>query len=183
MKIIKTSEIKKTPWKNGQGLTREIAVCPQQGDFIWRLSVADINGPNQFSIFKGYKRILVPWIGNGFLLNGKKINSFELYQFDGGENIHCDIDGAPVVDLGLIYKPDCVKVRAQILSNIPGEIIDVQAQGKSEIFIFCFEGNMRTEDSQMLNSGDALHIEPSRAVKLKIESKVMAIKLEIKYLD
>lgn len=178
MKLIRSSEIQKTPWKNGQGLTRQIAIFPQQDDFLWRLSVAEIKGPNHFSNYKGYKRLLVPWKGNGFILNGKKIKPFEIYQFDGEEEIYCEIESKMVLDLGLIYKADQISV----VSKIHTGIIDMQCEDKSEIFIFCFKGTLESETGKTLLEGDALHIQESESVRLQAKSKVMAISLEIKYL-
>ncbi|MBP9088440.1 MAG: HutD family protein [Kofleriaceae bacterium] len=54
------------PWKNGRGITHEIwrhrratSAAPLDG-FDIRLSVAEIEGAQPFSLFAGYQRVLVP---------------------------------------------------------------------------------------------------------------------------
>ena len=50
-----------TKWRNGRGITREIAVSPPGAaleGFDWRVSMADLNGAAPFSIFHGVDRIL-----------------------------------------------------------------------------------------------------------------------------
>lgn len=49
------------PWKNGGGLTREVAVHPEGSgfdDFDWRLSIAEIRAGGPFSAFPGIERQL-----------------------------------------------------------------------------------------------------------------------------
>ena len=48
------SEYRLMPWKNGLGVTREMAVFPsganlERGDFLWRLSSADVGTSGPFS--------------------------------------------------------------------------------------------------------------------------------------
>ncbi len=49
------------PWKNGGGVTREIAVFPDgagMDDFQWRISMAEVTEPGPFSRFEGIDRHL-----------------------------------------------------------------------------------------------------------------------------
>ncbi|MCR6658278.1 MAG: HutD family protein [Asticcacaulis sp.] len=49
------------PWKNGGGVTREIAVFPEgagMDDFQWRISMAEVTEPGPFSSFDGIDRHL-----------------------------------------------------------------------------------------------------------------------------
>lgn len=59
------------PWKNGGGVTREIAAFPSQAggqDFDWRVSVADITANGPFSRFDGIDRQIVLLSGAGVRL-------------------------------------------------------------------------------------------------------------------
>ena len=50
-----------TPWRNGGGITREIAASPagaSLADFDWRISMAEISAQGPFSTFQGIDRIL-----------------------------------------------------------------------------------------------------------------------------
>lgn len=51
-----------TPWKNGGGMTREVAIWPPRStlnDFDWRVSIAEVHDAGPFSPFEGIDRTLV----------------------------------------------------------------------------------------------------------------------------
>jgi environmental stress-induced protein Ves len=57
-----------TPWKNGGGVTREIACVPVgsgMADFDWRVSIAQIASDGPFSIFPGVDRVITLLEGGG----------------------------------------------------------------------------------------------------------------------
>lgn len=65
------ADIAPTRWKNGGGNTRELAVWPPAAgmdDFVWRLSVADIERDGPFSAFPGIDRQIVLLDGAGVTL-------------------------------------------------------------------------------------------------------------------
>jgi environmental stress-induced protein Ves len=69
--IIELRDCAPTPWKNGAGLTREIAVEPPDAsidDFGWRISVAEISRDAPFSAFAGVDRRIVLIAGHGMWL-------------------------------------------------------------------------------------------------------------------
>ena len=54
VRILRAAQQRATPWKNGAGLTRELAVHPVGGDlgqFDWRASIAEIRAAGPFSDF------------------------------------------------------------------------------------------------------------------------------------
>jgi len=59
------------PWKNGAGLTRELAVEPQgagTADFDWRISIAEVDRDAPFSAFPGVDRCITLLRGAGLRL-------------------------------------------------------------------------------------------------------------------
>lgn len=61
-----------TPWKNGGGMTQEIACSPAQADlhsFDWRLSIAHIASDGDFSAFPGVDRVITLLEGEGVHLS------------------------------------------------------------------------------------------------------------------
>lgn len=107
-KIISAAENKKMPWKNGLGITSEISIEPRGEDFTkntfkWRLSSAHVSGPNSFSQFPGYDRVLTVLFGKGLKLNNKTLKQFEVLKFSGDEKIDCALLDDEVIDLGIIY--------------------------------------------------------------------------------
>jgi environmental stress-induced protein Ves len=72
--LLSPSDYRSMPWKNGQGSTTEIAVFPAgaslaAGDFLWRVSMAEIKADGDFSSFPGYERSLLLASGNGMELD------------------------------------------------------------------------------------------------------------------
>jgi environmental stress-induced protein Ves len=63
------------PWKNGGGTTRQLAVWPMDAtsdDFLWRISIAQIDAPGEFSTFPGTDRTILLWRGEGVTLRDQR---------------------------------------------------------------------------------------------------------------
>lgn len=61
MQVLRAAERKATPWKNGGGVTREVAAWPPGtgfDEFDWRVSMAEVRADGPFSVFPGVERIL-----------------------------------------------------------------------------------------------------------------------------
>jgi hypothetical protein len=59
--ILRAAERTAVPWKNGGGLTREVAVHPPGSDFAsfdWRVSLAEVRRGGPFSIFPQIDRLM-----------------------------------------------------------------------------------------------------------------------------
>ncbi|WFU08695.1 HutD family protein [Rhizobium sp. CB3090] len=71
MKLLRASDHKRMPWKNGGGETVEIAVSPEGAglaDFDWRVSMATVATDGPFSVFPGIDRTLSILDGGGMTL-------------------------------------------------------------------------------------------------------------------
>jgi environmental stress-induced protein Ves len=72
MRILRAAEYRSMPWKNGGGVTTEIAVSPTGAgldDFDWRVSMARVEGGGPFSQFAGIDRTLAVLEGEGIVLD------------------------------------------------------------------------------------------------------------------
>ncbi|MDT1064356.1 HutD family protein [Paracoccus sp. CPCC 101403] len=70
--ILSATGHRRMPWKNGRGVTTEIAVHPQGAglaDFGWRVSMAAVDEDGDFSIFPGIDRSLAVLSGDGIALS------------------------------------------------------------------------------------------------------------------
>jgi environmental stress-induced protein Ves len=59
VRILRARDRTPVPWKNGGGLTREVAVHPEGSgfdDFDWRVSIAEVHDGGPFSAFPGIER-------------------------------------------------------------------------------------------------------------------------------
>ncbi|SEA85750.1 HutD/Ves family protein [Paraburkholderia sartisoli] len=81
--LLRGVDLVASPWKNGGGVTREIAVAPEGAaldTFVWRVSVADVAQPGPFSRFAGIDRALVLLAGAGMLLDDAEGHTHALTQ-------------------------------------------------------------------------------------------------------
>ncbi|ASL42718.1 Protein Ves [Burkholderia sp. AD24] len=70
--LIRGADLVAAPWKNGGGVTREVAAVPEQAgldSFVWRVSIADVAQAGPFSRFAGIDRTLVLLSGAGMMLD------------------------------------------------------------------------------------------------------------------
>lgn len=168
-KKISISEYKTMPWKNGLGVTAQIALVPEgasfpEGDFLWRLSSATVRTSSAFSLFPGCDRLLVVWKGEGLKLNGKLLLPNEPLRFSGEEPIDCELLGDEVIDVGLIF--DHAKVQAEmtteVLSSGPERNIKVD---QGEHYLFCGEGGFIAQDLT-IQEGETLHLTSGMEIKI-----------------
>lgn len=99
------------PWRNGRGVTLEIAREPALGeDFAWRLSLADIDRDGEFSAYPGYRRALVLVAGKRLHLRFLGHGNCSLdptkrgTRFEGEWKTHCAIPDGGCTDLSLIVR-------------------------------------------------------------------------------
>ncbi len=144
------TDVKPTPWRNGAGLTRELVVWPAQGDWRWRMSVADVVAGGPFSRFEGITRWFAVLTGSGVVLNIRhqpaktqtqpdKCREHRLTPaaaplcFDGGDATDCQLIQGPTQDFNLMLHADCqpalmLRVNGQLMQRVPaGKTIAVYA--------------------------------------------------------
>jgi environmental stress-induced protein Ves len=111
-RVLSPAEFRRMPWKNGGGLTTELASYPPRAAldaFDWRVSVADITRDGPFSYFEGIDRTIVLISGGGIRLEGPGRTlelraSFEPYAFFGEDPIHCTLLDGPVRDFNVMLR-------------------------------------------------------------------------------
>jgi uncharacterized protein len=110
--ILTPTDYRRMPWKNGGGVTTEIAMHPLGAgfdSFAWRVSVADIEQGGAFSVFEGVDRTLVLLTGAGMRLTGdgeplELRATFEPVSFSGDRNLACSLVDGPVRDFNLMVR-------------------------------------------------------------------------------
>ena len=111
--VLRAVDYPRMPWKNGGGSTEEITRDAGDGleGFGWRLSIADIGEPGDFSVFAGYLRIITVLQGAGMTLNIDGKDSEPLlvsdpFAFSGDSRVSCTLLDGPIRDFNLIYSPN-----------------------------------------------------------------------------
>lgn len=115
MRILRRAEYRRMPWKNGQGLTEEVAIFPPGSPldgFDWRISIAHVSVAGPFSPFPGVDRSIALLDGDGLVLdlpNGDVTlvaPSEPPFSFPGEWDISSRNIGGPTIDLNIMTKRD-----------------------------------------------------------------------------
>ena len=111
MEILRSGERTPTVWKNGGGVTREVAAGPPGAgldDFTWRISLADVAHSGSFSVFSGIDRIITVVDGPGMRLvvDGvpRRVDPYEPFTFSGDAVTECALLGGAIVDFNVMVR-------------------------------------------------------------------------------
>lgn len=148
IRILRAADRPAAGWKNGGGVTREIAAGPEgagMDDFAWRVSLAEVTAGGPFSVFPGVDRVLTLAEGAGMDLAIGGVRRlvdrrFAPQRFPGDEPTDCRLLGGPVVNFNVMYRrsavtADTAVVRGDLALTVrPGETLLVVAlEGAAEI--------------------------------------------------
>ncbi|MFS8124401.1 HutD family protein [Rhizobium sp. BR 250] len=113
MTLLRASDYKRMPWKNGGGETVEIAIFPPGSsveDFDWRISMATVASDGPFSIFPGIDRTLSILQGNGMALSiaaGDPLlltKESPLLPFPADVPVNATLPSGPITDLNVMTR-------------------------------------------------------------------------------
>ncbi|WP_459620153.1 HutD/Ves family protein [Burkholderia sp. 3C] len=142
--LIRADALVASPWKNGGGVTREIAAEPPGASldaFAWRVSVADVAQPGPFSRFPGIDRTLVLLSGAGMTLvaeGGPRTllaEPLDRYAFDGELALSAELTAGPTRDFNLMTRRSAVTGRVSVMTD--GASLESRAPC---VLLFCAHG-------------------------------------------
>ncbi|WP_051806691.1 HutD family protein [Streptomyces sp. NRRL F-2664] len=112
VRVLRAADRPATVWKNGGGVTREIAAWPADADmdsFRWRVSLAGVAADGPFSAFPGIDRTLTLVEGAGMDLAVAGVHRlvderFTPQDFAGDEPTDCRLIAGPVVNFNVMCR-------------------------------------------------------------------------------
>lgn len=108
-------------WKNGGGITREVARAMDGDRLLWRLSLAEVASDGPFSAFPGLMRILTVIRGAGLVLRTPigviTAEPLAPVRFTGDLPVACSRIAGTVTDINVIFDPARVAARVMRLSG------------------------------------------------------------------
>jgi uncharacterized protein len=183
MQIIRFTDLQQTPWKNGKGITREIAIARVGDALIWRLSIADVGIDGPFSKFEGLSRILTVIEGQGMELISHdetlKADCAVPVSFDGALEIQSRLKAGPLRDLNLIYNPSFCTGHAEVITGASKH--SIEAKPLRITALHCIVGAVSLCETELLHKGDTAVIEGDAfqfAISVNCQALVITIQIE-----
>ncbi len=148
-------------WKNGAGITHQLARSDDQSGMRWRVSIAEVASDGPFSRFEQTDRIIMLLQGKGFCLHGAEDQPRVLdkallpFAFAGETAIDCTLIAGPVRDFNLMTRRADVKACLQVLSVTA----PLSLQLANESLLYLASGQLQLsfkEQSYQLDAGQSL---------------------------
>jgi uncharacterized protein len=175
IRLLRSSEYRRMPWKNGGGETREILVSPPGASLDaleWRVSLATVASDGPFSEFRGITRTLSVIRGAGITLEvgplvghrqtQQLLTSSEPYTFDGEVPASAWLIDGPIVDLNVMSRRGVARHR---VTRMRLEGVSQLATSADVTLVFCRTGSVMChagETSIELGAEDCALMAPSR---------------------
>ncbi|WP_407710155.1 HutD family protein [Arthrobacter nitrophenolicus] len=127
MQIIRFADLKAEPWRNGGGVTRQLASRHsaaggedgQGGAWDWRVSIADVTRAGDFSPFPGMERLLTVIEGDLLLLTvggaEHPVEKYRPFRFDGGAATAGALPTGDIRNLNVITRAGAYKAYTSII--------------------------------------------------------------------
>ena len=134
MQIIRFADLKPQPWRNGGGVTRELAshrggaaagatsagaTSSDDGAWDWRVSIADVTSAGEYSPFPGMERVLTVIEGELLLLavDGTEhpLEKYRPFRFPGGAASSSALPTGDVRNLNVIAREGAFKAYTSIV--------------------------------------------------------------------
>lgn len=156
--IIRLDQCPPQRWKNGLGRTREVAVQPcagGNGDFLWRVSIAEVDSAAPFSTFPGIDRSITLLDGDGFTmtLDEHRVHAlttaFVPFAFAGEAAVAVTLAGGPTRDFNLMVRRSLARGEVLVWREAATHLLD-----PATVLVFCARGEIDTADGR-LHGGDA----------------------------
>ncbi|WP_322057840.1 HutD family protein [Paraburkholderia sp. J63] len=177
--LLRGADLVASPWKNGGGVTREIALAnlpgAEPGNFAWRVSVADVSQAGPFSRFEGVARTLVLLEGAGMVLDetapegeaphgGAPVRThtlaraLDVARFDGEAPIDARLVDGPTRDFNLMVRRDAARAAFEVWRENVARRIEADT-----VLLYCAQGetSVRVNGAgpTRLAAGDTLRID------------------------
>jgi len=168
--LLPANEYRRERWKNGLGWTREVFRWPpDQAEWDWRVSIAEVDKGGPFSTFPGVDRELVLLSGEGMRLDFEDGESVELrpphdrHRFAGERVLAAELFNGPTQDFNLMWRRE--RVQATLLHRpLVGPMLFFAEPGVRWL-AYLISGRAPVKDRLLplaMEQGDSVLLEPER---------------------
>jgi hypothetical protein len=175
-RLLKPSDYRAMPWKNGGGITTELAIEPEGASldtgFSWRLSMADVRTDGPFSIYQDCERTIMLVKGKGMELdfNGHGIqrleNAYEPVMFPGEWHAVGRLLNGPCRDFNVITRKGLTQ-KVSVLRPSPRAVLPAAPT----LLVFCAQGKAKvTPTGNLLSHHELLRLDDAGVVEIHAET-------------
>lgn len=169
------SGFRRTPWKNGGGVTVDIADAYRAGaepgswaGMVWRFGRTTIDRPGPFSDLAGYDRILTVVAGRGLVLRSGDGAALDMrapcrpVAFPGELALASELEEGPVEVVNLIGDRAAVAIAVDVLARpgpvrlAAGEVVLYAPAGAAAVALGAEELAIPAGDALRVRAGSAL---------------------------
>jgi uncharacterized protein len=165
------------PWKNGLGSTTEIVRRPENGEFDFRVSIADVTEDGPFSRFDGIERIIMTIEGAGMRLTHAgatvTLQQFEPYQFAGELDTYCSLLSGAVRDFNVMTRRDSCQARV---------VVHRSSFEARATLLYCAVGDAAVEANGMqfrLRAGETLLMDSDIVIRAELSRDAVVIAVSV----
>ncbi|MBN3754634.1 HutD family protein [Paraburkholderia sp. Tr-20389] len=192
--VTRGAELVASPWKNGGGVTREVAAFPEGAAldaFVWRVSVADVAQAGPFSRFAGIDRTLVLLSGAGMLLDeaGGVTHALReplaIARFEGETAIDARLVDGAARDFNLMVRRGAATGDVDVWRDTHSTRLDADV-----VLLFCAQGELRVTTGEgvsatttVLATNDTLRIDHAHALSCEVEGSGALLAVSLRYME
>ncbi|MEV6758611.1 HutD family protein [Streptomyces sp. NPDC051214] len=156
--VLRWSEYRSMPWKNGGGVTREVASGAVRAPFAaekpaeepahgfdWRVSIADVDAGGPFSPFPGVDRVITLVEGEGMVLTvdgaSQLVEPLSPFAFPGDATTDCLLKAGAVRDMNVMTRRGRATAQVRMVAVAAAQDAEmVCAEGETVLVMAVTEG-------------------------------------------
>lgn len=146
VELLRPSQYRRQPWKNGGGITDEIAADAESPP-AWRISIATIERDGPFSDFRGFDRTIVA-LDEGVTLNvdghEEHLRLHEPFDFRGEAKVHAHVSVSAARDLNVMTLRDEFAHDVEVVTTPQRYLVDEDEL----LFAYVLRGDAVVSDLQ-----------------------------------
>jgi environmental stress-induced protein Ves len=192
--LLRGVDLVAAPWKNGGGVTREVAAFPAGSGldaFVWRVSIADVAQAGPFSRFGGIDRTLVLLSGAGMLLDEAQgpthtlTQPLDIARFAGETAIDARLVDGATRDLNLMVRRGAATGELEVWRSEGAAATQHHRLSADVVLLFCAEGSLEVtlgdSTAVALARDDTLHIEAPEGLMCKVSGAGALLAIRLRY--
>lgn len=193
--LIRGADLVAAPWKNGGGVTREVAAFPASAGldaFTWRVSIADVAQAGPFSRFAGIDRTLALLSGAGMLLDETDAGAqavkthgltqpLDIARFAGEAQIGARLVDGATRDFNLMVRRGAAVGETEVWRDATHRTLSADV-----VLLFCASGSVSVTlgdeaGTHVLEADDTLRIDTPGALSCTVKGTGALLAISIRY--